>query len=402
MRLRLRHSPGLFWTCWFIVASIYLIQYGLMVFPASVIDTLQHQLHLTSVELGIFSSAFLVSYVLMQVPVGMMFDRFHPIKLFILSLLSMGVGCGLLIIAQGFWLGIVSRLFMGLGGSFAFVGTIYLAAEWFEPKVYPMAVGLTEAMSGIGAIIFSIIFGELGQIIGAKTILILIVILLLVLSVIVLVFVPSPKRHNNTASLKTMLRHGKAVLLIPEVWLLALYIGFTFTYFMVITNMWNIVFLQDLYHLTKAQAILDNSLSVIGFLIGGPLYGALTWYFKRQHLMTASALLLTIFIMAIHYFVFPLLIEAVLLFFIGIVTGSVVLCFSLVRDYISSAQRGIAIGFLNMFFGMFGIIMTPVVGYLYGLTHNPQVAIFPTVICSSLSIVCCLLLYILTVKRTAL
>lgn len=387
------------WLCWFVVACFYLIQYGLMVFPSSISERIIHDLQINNLEMGIFVSAFGVAYVLMQIPAGLMFDRFNAVKVLLFAAGCLSIGCLILIFTNNFWVGIISRLFMGFGGSFTFVGALYLASGWFSKKNYPLVVGLTEAMSGIGTISFGLLFAELSALFGPNIVLWGTVSLLILIGLMIAFSIRDPgHRPKRNTPLREEWQTVKQLFKIPIMWVLALYVGFGFTYFTVMTNMWNVVFIENTYHLTNTQAFEQNALGVLGWVIGGPVFGWLARYIRTLKLMSAGAILQTISIMALTYFTLPVQAELILVFLSGFFAGAIALCFNFAHNHVPENIYGLSTGFLNMFFGGFGIIISPLVGYLYGLTDNVSLAIFPTILFSGLSILCCLILAVLYPK----
>lgn len=277
------------WACWFVVACFYLIQYGLMVFPSSISQRIIHDLQINNMEMGIFAAAFAVTYVLMQIPAGLLFDRFNAIKLLLFAAAALVIGCFIMILTNNFWVGIISRMFMGFGGSFTFVGALYLASGWFSKKNYPLVVGLTEAMSGLGTITFGLMFAELSVLFGPNFVLWGIIVFLALIGLLIFFCIRDPEhRPKRNTPFSEEWTTVKKLFSIPIMWVLALYVGFGFTYFSVMSNMWNVIFLEKTYHLTNVHAFEENALAVIGWMVGGPVFGFMARYIRTLRLMTAG------------------------------------------------------------------------------------------------------------------
>jgi len=393
-----RKAVWLPWICWAIPAVAYLIQYGLLVVPASIAKEIETSLSLNAFQLGVFYSAFLYTYVLMQVPVGLLFDRFNAKTLLTLSIGIMALGSVFQAFAHGLAVGIISRMLMGFGGSFVFVGALYLGRIWFKKKMFPLIIGLTEAMSGIGAIAFGTLFSDLSVLaLGSwRNLLLQVTIFTVIICVLAAIFVRERKKKSTQPIAKEKIKENtKTVFKNLNIWLVALYVGFGFTHYMTLTNMWQIQFLVQKYRIPTVYAVLENAIAVLGFTIGGPLAGFLTRYSKTTHLMIGGSLIQIICLMLINYFSFNIAIEAIFLLSMGLATGTIVLGFEMVREEAPPEAYGVAAGMINMFFGGFSILVSPLVGYLYSVSsHNVKVSIFPVVICSVLSILFCFALII--------
>ena len=149
-------------------------------------------------------------------------------------------------------------------------------------------------------------------------------------------------------------------------------------------------FIHHRYHLSLTLAALENALTGIGFMIGGPLCGYLSRYFGNLRIMMAGALFQVVIMMAAHYLLLPLWLESICFFSAGITSGSVILCFNVLREEVPANIYGVASGLINMFFGSFSIFVSPLIGHLYAISSkNIEVAIFPIIICSVLAILFC-------------
>ena len=65
-------------------------------------------------------------------------------------------------------------------------------------------------------------------------------------------------------------------------------------------------------------------------------------------------------------FRFAIVIDAIYLFCLGFVSGAVILSFTVARKLAPMEMHGVTTGFINMFFGLVGVLMMPLLGYLLG------------------------------------
>ena len=70
----------------------------------------------------------------MQIPVGIMMDRYGARKLLTFAALFCGVGSFFFGMAQTLAPAEFGRFLIGIGSSFAFVGMIYICSHWFPQK----------------------------------------------------------------------------------------------------------------------------------------------------------------------------------------------------------------------------------------------------------------------------
>ncbi|WP_138413360.1 MFS transporter [Sinomonas gamaensis] len=86
---------------------------------------------LTATEFGVLSSAFLWSYAIMQIPSGMLLDRFGVKRVWGASAVLWTVASVLTAIASGAWVIIIARVLLGVAEAPAFPGAMKATGQWF-------------------------------------------------------------------------------------------------------------------------------------------------------------------------------------------------------------------------------------------------------------------------------
>ena len=66
------------WLVWLIASLCLLFQFLVQLQPSVMIGELEHTLSLDAAQLGKLTSAYFVTYLLLQVPVGWLLDRYGP------------------------------------------------------------------------------------------------------------------------------------------------------------------------------------------------------------------------------------------------------------------------------------------------------------------------------------
>lgn len=377
-----------------IVLFTYFMAYGELVFPSSITTALKQSLNIDDFKLGLLSSSFLWTYVLLQVPAGIILDL-QPIKrtLIIVSA-TMALGCFFMAISNNYTLVVISRLMMGASSAFTFIACLTYSRIYFAPALFPLLTGVAEMMSGIGSLSFNISFSTLSKHLGWETVISICGIICLLTSICIALFVyQSPQFSKKKAypiitQLKLMMRRKRIILA-------ACYTGLSFAHIMVLTNVWDITFFSEFYHITTPQAVWLNATTLIGFSVGCPLLGYLARFFDKMKMMISCTLMQAILLMLAHHFHLPILLEVPTLFMLGLVTGSIVLVFTIVKSYVPKPVYGMTSGVINMFFGGTGIIVTPIVSYVYQRTQSDIAAIIPVIICSGLAVLCSFAMYII-------
>jgi MFS family permease len=110
------------------------------------------RLGLTAAGLGVIAVVQLAMYALIQIPVGLLVDRFGFRRLLVIGALVMAAGQGILATAHALPLALTARLLVGLGDGVMFISMVRLIAGWFPARRNPLMVQMTGLLGQLGAI----------------------------------------------------------------------------------------------------------------------------------------------------------------------------------------------------------------------------------------------------------
>ncbi len=377
--------------CWLNVALIYMLTYGLLVIPDSIVPELQAEFHVSLSEIGLYASSFLYVWILMQIPAGIMFDRFDSRKLIFISTFIIALACAIQGLTHNFALGIFSRVLMGAASSFSLIGAIYLGRAWFSVTTLPIIIGITQGLSGVTEIGFPVLFANIAREVQWREVILLLGMIVLTLAFLALFYVRDKPveirlKQRHSIPLKLAIVFGNKYL-----WGLGIYIGFAVAYFVSMADMWGIVWLRRQFSLTTVDAVYMNSVVIFGFMIGSPLIGWVSRFLPRRILIMICMLLEYVFLTWMNYAAHDVEAHCIILFLLGFFTGAIVLAFDMAKEIISEQHYGLAVGFLNMFFGAIGVLVTPLIGYILtlhsgSLLYKPLTLQLTGVIAAAMSI----------------
>jgi|GEM_PF-3186893 predicted MFS family arabinose efflux permease len=382
------HHKFLPWVICFFPALFYFFQYGLMALPSAITPELIRDFHINDAQLGMLTSFYFFSYVIMQIPVGLIYDRFNARFVLTCATALMGLGTLLFFFSHTFILAIISRIIMGFSASFAFVGAVYLVRQWFSDSMFPFMVGLTEASSGVGIIVLTAIFPILRHIQSWRMTTLELAGILLLVAVLMYIFTLDKSHHYTTETKKDSIWSDLLyVIKTKRLWLLSCFIFLMFAHFTVMASLWNIPFFKHHFHISTLGAISLNSSTEFGFIAGTLIIGFLARFIKIKPIILICSAILPFVVWLSLYSDISIAAEAVNLFIMGFITSSTILAFTLAKELTDPSKQGISSAFLNIFFGLSGIILMPLVGFLLQTYHHYYIAVSPVFITSVLVII---------------
>ncbi|MGD0923630.1 MAG: MFS transporter [Streptosporangiaceae bacterium] len=111
---------------------------------------------ITPGQLSVFVLAQLGVYAAMQVPTGLLVDRYGPRRLLITAACTMAVAQLAFAFAHSYPEALLARALLGCGDALTFVSVVRFAAQDFAPRRFPLAVSLTSMLGMAGNVIATI------------------------------------------------------------------------------------------------------------------------------------------------------------------------------------------------------------------------------------------------------
>src|SRR5699024_2920766 len=108
---------------------------------------------ITAAALSSLAVVQLVVYAAMQIPVGLLIDRWGPRRLLIIGLVLISVGQAVLAIAPDLAIAALGRVCVGIGDAGIFVSVLRLVNYWFTGPIVPSLSQWTGNIGQIGQLL---------------------------------------------------------------------------------------------------------------------------------------------------------------------------------------------------------------------------------------------------------
>jgi len=354
----------------FFAALFYFYEFWLQVSPGVIAPDIMQHYGVSGTEFAYLATFYFIGYAGMQLPAGILFDKLGPRKL--LSFASICCAIGTLIFASAShyqWL-LLARFITGLGSSFAFLGALVLAANWFPTKRFAMLNGFVITLGMLGAV-----FGEkplalMVDALGWQRSLFDLGIAGFVLALVLFLIVRDrPKGMRDTHKPTTGTEFKRAIMLIirsPKSWLVALYGALMYAPTPALAASWGVYFMMFAHHLTRPDAAELISFIFYGWAIGGPIFGALSDKVGRRKVpLLISAIGALIFITPILYS--PISTKWILgscMFTFGFFSSGFLPSYALIREINHPKICGSVMGFMNMLNNVGGALIPLMIGWV--------------------------------------
>ncbi|KTD33281.1 hypothetical protein Lnau_2929 [Legionella nautarum] len=364
-------------------ALYYSYEYFLRISPSVMEPALREHFNLSATSFGLLSAFYYYAYVPLQIPVGVLLDRYGPRLLITLACLICVIGTFIFAGTTVFWIAAVGRFLVGFGSAFAFVGVLKLATIWLPENKLAMVAGLAAALGTIGAMIGDNLLGSLVVSIGWRQTVNLTAYFGLGLTILLWFGIRDKKSHQRRSGTvanfkKSMIDLG-IIASNKQIWINGMFGCLVYLPTTVFAELWGIPYLKHAHNLSQPDADFANSLLFLGFTVGAPLMGYISDRLKRRKLpMLFGATGAGIVMMVVLYL--PGLTASyinALLFLLGLLYSAQCIVFAVGRELSPNEAAGTAMAMTNMIVMLGAMFLQPLVGRLLDLSLSTHLANVP-------------------------
>jgi MFS family permease len=360
---------------WLTGALFFFYAWVLRVAPSVMVEELMRDFAVGAGVLGHLSAAYFYGYAGMQVPVGLLLDRFGPRRLMTAAAAVCAGGCVLLATSDTLAGATAGRFLIGASAAFSLVGSMAVAGQWFAANQFAILSGLSMAMGMAGGV-----FGQAPLRLAVeasdwRTTTLLLAAGGVALSVAAVATVRDRRRGSGgmgqvLAGLGVVLRHR-------QTWLIAIVGLGTSAPLLAMASLWGVPFLETAYGFTRTQAATLTSVIFVGWGLGAPLIGWLSDRMGRRRAPLLAGLALQTLALAALVYLPGLSVAAVasLCFLVGFLGSAQIVCFALVKENHPAHLSGTGIGFVNGMVTGAGALFQPLVGLLLDLAWTGETAL---------------------------
>lgn len=356
----------------FVLATLFLsFEMILQVSPSVMTTQLMEEFHINAAALGVIASFYFYSYAIMQIPSGMLYDRFGPRPLITIATIFCSLGALFFGLTQSVFLLATGRFLLGIGSAFAFVGALTIAARWFSPSVFAIFVGLVQLIGMLGATCGALPLAKVINAIGWRETLTNLGYIGFVLAILCALIIRNrppqdetsdPDQHYHLGFVKSF----QEVIRRKQTWAFGLYSFSNWAPALIFPALWGVPYVMGKYQIPNTTAAFANSMVWVGVGLFSPLLGYLSDKCQRRKVFLSASSFLGLIASLLLLFTshLPYAVLCVLFFFIGCASSGNMLCFALAKDINRPSVVSTAMGFNNMTVVLSGAVLQPVVGWI--------------------------------------
>jgi MFS family permease len=353
-------AAGLF--VWSFGAVFYLLGFFHRVAPAVITGELMRDFQISAAALGNLSAFYFYSYVAMQIPTGILADRWGPRRLLTLGTLVAALGAVMFALAPDMTWAAAGRLLVGGSVAVAFVGLLKVAANWFPPRRFALVSGLALFFGIVGAVTAGPPLRFLVDLYGWRSVVLLSAAVTMVIGTGTWIFVrdyPHEKGYRDlttdfgakSENVETGVVEGIVqVFGYRNTGLLFIIPGGIVGCVLTFSGLWGVPYLTTLHGLPTATASTLTSALLVAWAVGGPFFGWLSDRLgNRKKLYLAgcgtSVAGWAVILLATDV---PLTVLIPVMLITGFSSGCMIISFAFVKESVPSHLSGTVSGVTNM------------------------------------------------------
>lgn len=371
-----RYPPEwLAWSVWSLAALLYLLGFYQRVAPAVITTELQREFSLSAAALGNLSAFYFYTYVAVQIPTGLMADRWGPRRLLTLGAGAAALGMLMFGMAQDVSLANLGRALVGGGVGVAYVALLKIASTWLPPQRFTLAAALALSVGVLGAAFAGAPLRAIVAVFGWREVMVASAGFAALLAAAIWIMVrddPSARGYQSyadtnaeTAESTHVLADLKAIFAFRNTWFMLLMPGAVTAMLMSFAGLWGVPFLVSHYGLNTGTAAFFASLVMIGWAVGSVVIAPLSDKLGRRRPLYFASVLSVMLVWSAIIFppAMPRELMALLCFLLGFTGGAFTIGFAWAKESVPVRYSGTVSGIANVGSMVGPMIGQPLVGW---------------------------------------
>ena len=356
---------------WFVVSFYVFFQFLIQTTSSLMQKDWGIQFHLTSLSISYLSASFFYTYLLFQIPIGILYDRFSAKYVLSIASLLLGIGCILFAYSPTYPIALLSRMLMGAGAAFGFIGMLKITYTLFPGKHFSLMLGLSEAFGAIAGMAGIVIVAWLLEHSSWQHVMIDCGLTVFIITLFVLLFIRSSKPIiNEPFDIKSLTNNILTALKSPIVIITGIYGFFMASIVTAFVSLWGVAFLTRVYAINDLEAAKIISTVFLGLAIGCPINGYISKRFSKEiTAMKICALTCALLMCVIIYIKVPLELLSTLFFFMGLLSAVYVQCFAIVGHSVPTSVQATSMSITNMLIMLSAPLLQIIIGALLPHTN---------------------------------
>ena len=368
------------------MALTYFLVYFHRVSPAVLATDLQESFGVGLTSIAVLSSAYFYAYTVMQLPCGVLTDRWGPRRTVCTFTALSALGAFVTALASSFEMVVAGRVMIGLGVAMVYVPTLKVLSSWFRKDEFSTLTGLLLTVGNIGGLAAAGPLAAMSEYAGWQQVFLALGVLTAALTWLMWLLVRDRPQDVGLPAVEEEEEEEKVPLLISlrqvfgsgmRFWPFAVVFFFMYGSLMVYQGLMGGPFFRDVLGWEKAEYGFSLTFVGLGMIAGCPVSGYISDRLLRSRrkvvvIGTAAFTLMWGVMWLTSGQIGDQLTYVALHFTFGFFAGWYVPIYGQVKDAFPRSMSGTALAALNIFPFAGGAILQMVAGHMIVENSLPE------------------------------
>lgn len=347
----------------------------------SLAPELMHDFAINATQLGNLSAMYFYADVLFLLVAGILLDHFSVRTVILCAMTLCIIATLLFAISTSYTFAAITHFMAGIGNAFCLLSCIKLSSRWFSSRQLALVIGLIVTIGMAGGVFAQTPFTLLTQAVGWRHTVQIDAALGIIILLIICRFVHNaPQQHldtleESTTITTTSMNTWQSLCFTfknKQNWLGGLFTCLLNLPIFLLGELWGVMYLTQIHHLSRTQASYITSMVFIGTIIGAPLVGWISDQLSRRRAPMIVGAILSLATMLIIMYVPGLNFISLLILFLvlGIFTSTQIISYPAIAESNPQALTGTATGLAAILIMGGGAVFQPLFGKLMDLHWN--------------------------------
>lgn len=283
-KIRVKNYSKTKWRIWSILTLSFVLALFLRMSTAVIADNLSQELGFSSVQISNIASLTLYAYAFMQIPAGILIDKYGPRKISSIGVIIAGIGSILFGLIKVIGLAYISRIMVGIGTSVILLSVFKIQGNWFKEEEFGSVTAKFAFIGNLGSVLATFPLVYLNEFIGWRNSFILIGCLGLIIGTLIHIIVRNnPYEYGFKVEVKAedsiekvnIIEGLKSVLKNKATWYNSFIMFSLVGVSTAISSLWGVKYIVDVYQVNKSSAAFIISFLTYGFVFGSVIMNIL-------------------------------------------------------------------------------------------------------------------------------
>lgn len=361
------------WVVWTVLAALYVFVTFHRMAVGVVKTDLQDAFNIGAAQFANIGSMYFYAYFIMQIPSGILADKFGPKKTSASFSILAAIGSVIFGLAPNIMIAYLGRFMVGIGVSVVFICLIKIQSRWFYSRNFALMVGFSGIAANIGAILAQTPLVIAASTFGWRNTFIYLGLTMVFFAILVAIFVKNDPTDMGLPGMDELEGRPaavsdikvsealKSVMTNIRTWIISLTFIGLYTGYIVLLGTYGVSYIMVFYELTTIEAANLIIAAVVGAMVSGLVIGYISDKIRKRKIVVVSLSIVTLICWIIFIYVkLSVALLAVFLFIMGFVMSCFTICWTVSNEVNDRRYSGIATGVVNCI-GFAGAAVVPVI-----------------------------------------